>query len=396
MVYKFCSYIDTLLSVDYANDYLDLVALGEIADVVDLRDFETRHLVKRGINNIKNPFIKRMVEQQAFSLKDEITPFGIAFYIAPYINATIRTGSQDEKLLLFKSMLDHQGYQEIPSTKRGCKGQVETIVEQACRNCVNLKNRQTKTRDDSLNIIERKIENENLLKNKILIVPLNSEETIDSNLVGLIANELMSKYQKPTLLIQYQSESKSWAGSGRGLSRSNFTNFKDFINNSNLGIAQGHQGAFGIIISEDKLNEFIDYCNFNLKDYKFTPTYKVDKIFNKEFKEDEILKVAEFKGIWGNGIEEPLFAIENINISKDNLKLMSANKNPTLKITLPNGVDLIKFKSSEEEFQQLYSELGCVIINIVGKCERNIWNGIISPQIIIEAYEIVAKTEYYF
>jgi single-stranded-DNA-specific exonuclease len=206
----------------------------------------------------------------------------------------------------------------------------------------------------------------------------------------------MSKYQKPTLLLQYQSDAKMWAGSGRGLNKSNFTNFKDFINNSKLGFAQGHQGAFGITIPEDKLNEFIDYCNFNLKDYKFTPTYKVDKIFNKEFKEEEILKITEFKGIWGNGIEEPLFAIENISISKDNLKLMSANKNPTLKITLPNGVDLIKFKSSEEEFQQLYSELGCVIINIVGKCERNIWNGIISPQIIIEAYEIVAKTEYYF
>ena len=75
---------------------------------------------------------------------------------------------------------------------------------------------------------------------------------------------------------------------------------------------------------------------------------------------------------------------------------MAKDKNPTLKITLPNGTSLIKFRSSNEEYERLYSELGCVTINIVGKCERNIWNGTISPQIIIEDYEIVERTAYYF
>ena len=75
---------------------------------------------------------------------------------------------------------------------------------------------------------------------------------------------------------------------------------------------------------------------------------------------------------------------------------MSPDKSPTLKITLPNGMSLIKFRSSKEEYESLCSELGCVTINIVGKCERNIWNGIVSPQIIIEDYEIVGKTAYYF
>jgi hypothetical protein len=89
-------------------------------------------------------------------------------------------------------------------------------------------------------------------------------------------------------------------------------------------------------------------------------------------------------------------AIENISVTKDNLKLMSPDKSPTLKITLPNGTSLIKFKASSEEYENLYSELGCVKINIVGKCEENVWNGIINPQIIVEDYEIVGKTEYYF
>ena len=122
VVYKFCSYIDELMNTNHANDLIDLVALGCVADMVSLQEFETAHLVRCGIQNVKNPFFKTMVEKQAFSLKDGLNPFGIAFYIAPYVNATIRVGSQQEKLILFESMLESKGYELIPSTKRGCKG----------------------------------------------------------------------------------------------------------------------------------------------------------------------------------------------------------------------------------------------------------------------------------
>ena len=89
-------------------------------------------------------------------------------------------------------------------------------------------------------------------------------------------------------------------------------------------------------------------------------------------------------------------AFENISVTAKNIDLMSREKNPTLKINLPNGTSLIKFKSSEEEFNSLYSDLGCVKINIVGRCERNEWRGNINPQIIITDYEIVGRTAYYF
>ena len=129
MVYKFCSYIDTLLNVDYADQYLDLVALGMVADMMDLRDYETKHLINKGLKSIRNPYFRGMVERQEYQLKNGITPFGIAFYIAPYVNATIRMGTQEEKVMLFESMLDYRGYELVPSTKRGCKGQQETRVE---------------------------------------------------------------------------------------------------------------------------------------------------------------------------------------------------------------------------------------------------------------------------
>ena len=395
MVYKFCSYIDELLNVDYADQFLDLVALGMVADMMDLRDFETRHLITRGLENIRNPYFKGMVDKQSYSLKDGISPIGVAFYIAPYVNATIRMGTQEEKLILFESMLDYRGYELIPSTKRGCKGQQETRVEQACRNCTNIKNRQTKARDAALETIEHIIEEKKLLNNKILAIKLDSFSA-DRNLTGLIANQLMAKYQRPVLLLNKTAD--GWEGSGRGYDKSKFDNLREFLKESDLVMyAEGHANALGVGITDKNFSTLIDYSNQVLANFDFTPCYKVDFIFyGDDFRGADIVEIAELKSLWGQGVDEPLVAIEHINIHNGNVTLMSPDKSPTLKITLPNGTSLIKFKSSQEEYEKLRSETGCITINVVGKCERNIWNGIVSPQIIIEDYEIVGEQKYYF
>ena len=395
MVYKFCSYMDELLNVDYADDYLDLVALGMVADMMDLRDFETRHLITRGLENIRNPYFKGMVDKQSFSLKGDITPIGVAFYIAPYVNATIRMGTQEEKLMLFESMLDYRGYELVPSTKRGCKGQQETRVEQACRNCTNIKNRQTKARDAALENIERIIKEKNLLDNKILAIKLESFAA-DRNLTGLIANQLMAKYQRPVLLLNKTED--GWEGSGRGYDKSKFDNLREFLKESELVMyAEGHANALGVGITNDNFKTFVEYSNRELAEFDFTPCYKVDFIFSgADFRGKDIVEIAELKSLWGQGVDEPFVAIEHINVYAGNVVLMSPDKSPTLKITLSNGTSLIKFESSQEESEKLRSETGCITINVVGKCERNVWNGTVTPQIIIEDYEIVGEQKYYF
>ena len=409
MVYKFCSYIDELLNVDYADQFLDLVSLGMVADMMDLRDYETKHLITRGLENIRNPYFKGMVDRQSYSLKEGISPIGVAFYIAPYVNATIRMGTQEEKLMLFESMLDYRGYELVPSTKRGCKGQQETRVEQACRNCANIKNRQTKARDAALENIERIIKEKNLLDNKILVIKLDSFEA-DKNLTGLIANQLMAKYQRPVLLlnkivneIPNEETGKvetliSWEGSGRGYDKSKFDNLREFLKESGLvTYAEGHANALGVGIYDTFFENFINYSNRELAEFDFTPCYKVDFIFNgADFNGSDIVEIAELRSLWGQGVEEPFVALEGIRVHAGNATLMSPDKNPTLKITLPNGTSLIKFKSSQEEVEKFTSLTGCITANIVGKCERNIWNGIITPQIIIEDYEIVGEQKYYF
>lgn len=405
IVYKFCQYLDNLMQIQNANTILDLVALGIISDMMDLRNFETREIITQGLTHIHNPFFTAFIEEQSYSLKDGITPMNISFYITPYINATIRMGNQDEKLLLFESMLDFEANKQIASTKRGCKGQLETKVEQACRNCKNIKNRQTKARDTSLEIIKQIIEENNLQNNPILIIQL--ENSIEENLTGLIANQLMDEYKKPVLLLNKYIEINestgevikfAWRGSGRNATYSKLQNLRELVNNSNcVEYAEGHASAFGISILDENFEQFKQYIYNQLENFDYSSCYFVDFIWNSsEVSSENIKTIGELSYLWGQGLSEPKIAIENICVTKDNLTLMSATKNPTLKISLFNNLSLIKFRSSQEEYNKLYSEKGCVNINIVGTCHLNEWNGNITSQILIEDYEIVNKSAYYF
>ena len=111
VVYKFCSYLDTLCDTQFADDYLDLATTGIIADVMPLKDFEIRHIILKGMQGFRNPLLKTMVAKDNFHFGGKaLTPFNIAWYIAPFINAITRSGTEQEKQVVFESMLDHLAY----------------------------------------------------------------------------------------------------------------------------------------------------------------------------------------------------------------------------------------------------------------------------------------------
>ena len=398
VVFKFCQHIDKMLSLDYASTYVDLVALSLISDMMDLQQFETRHLIEKGLKSINNPFFSTMIKNSQFVFKDGITPIGIAFYVAPYINAVARIGTEQEKQTLFEAMLTWKAYETIPSTKRGCKGQTEWRVTQAVRNCTNIKKRQTDSRDKNLETIERLINSNNLLDHKVLIVKM-PDDSVDPNIIGLMANQLISEYQRPCIILRYNEEENVYTGSLRCPDDVGINDFRAFVEDSGHAIfAQGHPSAAGCAFTPEGLENFITYSDEAFKDKEFLRCYKVDFIFEgAEFKGSDILDIANFKHLWGKNCEEPKVAIENIKVTSDNVQLMGVAKGrPTLRITLANGVSLIKFKSNEEEYKSLFSDSGCVTISVVGTCERNEYFNTVTPQITIENYDIVNRQLYYF
>ena len=394
MVYKFCCYLDQLLGVDHADKYLDLVALGMIADMMDLRYFETKHLIQLGCENIRSPFIKMMMARNEYSIKGQLTPFTVGFYIAPYINAVARVGTQEETLLLAESMLEYRAYEQIPSTKRGCSGQTESRVEQACRTANNVRNRQNKARDVSTEFVDKLIETNNLLDNKILVVQAPKANGLDTNITGLIGNQTSAKYQHPVLILNERNHDGEiwWEGSARGLSDSELTNFKEFLINTGLvEYAEGHPNAFGVGIKDQNIQKFIEFTNEKLKDIDFRPIYWVDFIYKSDtLNPNTILTLGQYNYLWGQQLDKPKIAIEDINITPNNVQVM---KGPSLKFTI-NGIEYIKFKASEEEIK-LFQDNAIVNITIVGECDINTWGGVERPQIIIVDYEVNKAIKYY-
>lgn len=260
VTWQFCRHLDTLSGNNYADDYLDLVALGNMADMMSLRSIETKTLIFEGFKekNIKNPFIYHMIQKNEFALNKAdykpsdknglmITPMGSAFFIAPLVNAIVRSGEMDEKELVFNSMLKFKAFEMIPSNKRGHKfGEMEQLVEQAMRTCTNVKNRQTRAEEAGMAKLEELIAGRGLLKHKVLLFLLEPGE-IDKNIAGLVANKLAAKYQRPTCVLTKTRElvnltsydppkdgvildvvvKETYQGSARGCDAAGVTNFKD-------------------------------------------------------------------------------------------------------------------------------------------------------------------------
>lgn len=401
VVYKMCQFIDSLLPDNQkkADDFLDLVAVGLVGDMMDLRDFETHYLVQTGLSQLQNPFIKGMAEKNHYQLGDNPTPIGVAFYIVPLINSITRVGTLEEKTLLFESMLNWKAFDLVQSTKRGRSGQQETRLEQSLRTCTNVKNRQTRNQDAAVEQVKSIIKENNLLDHKILLVKLE-HPSFDRGITGLIANKLMAEYQRPVaLLVEVEEDGKkAWSGSARGYEKSKLNDFRGFCRDSGLiYLAEGHPNAFGFGILDENFDAFVEYADTTLKDIEFSPSYKVDFIHSaNDVRPKEILELGNMKNLWGQNVDEPLIAVEHLSITKDMITLMSRDRNPTLKIQLPNGVTCIKFKSSEEELESLFSENGCVTVNLVGKAEVNKYFNSVTPQLIIQNYEIINRQEYFF
>ena len=400
VVWQFCRYLDSLLNKDYANQYLDLVALGNDADMMSMTSIETKHLINKGLTQIQNPFIAYMHEKNKFSLGENLTPIGVAFYIAPFVNAIVRSGTLEEKTLVFKSMLKHEAFKQLLSTKRGHQlGEMEKLVEQAVRVATNVKARQTKAQDAGMAKIEQMIEDQDLLLHKVLLFLLEPEE-IDKNIAGLIANKIMAKYQRPVcILTEVKDENGiSYQGSARGCDKVGVILFKDICAATGVCMyTAGHEGAFGLGIKQEDIQTFIDKTDAALEDMSDETIYYVDYIYKGvNIEPQNILDIASMENFWGKDVDEALVAIENLKVSASMVTVYN-KKDITVKITLPNNISLMIFKAKEQDVEKLQTNnTGYVELNVVGKCNANEWLGNVTPQIFIEEYEIIDSNKYFF
>lgn len=388
VTYKFLQALDDTLNLNFADDYLDLVAIGNIADSMDMRTLETRYYVNKGLKQIKNKLLAALFEKQSFSTKGKINITAASFYINPLINACIRVGSMEEKTQMMNAFLesDEKIYYNYKK-----KDTWEDIEVNTARLLGNIKARQGRLRDKSLAQINEKIEEKQLLDNKILIV--NVTDILDKNLTGLVANSLKDTYKRSTMLLRYNEEKQAFTGSIRGYDKGAIKDFKTFLQNTKQFVfVEGHANAAGFQINPENVMEVNDISNELLKDSEINVNHhEVDFIIPaKQLTSTFIKEISKLQDIWGYQVEEPLIALKNVEVNKDEVYINGTKKN-TLKFSY-KGIEFIKYFSSESEWESIVNKGERLLMDVVGKCSINEYKGKVTPQIKIDDYEIT-KTE---
>ena len=371
------------------NQYLDLVAIAIVGDVMNLSTLENRYYVSEGLQYIQNSFFKSLVEKRAFSIGSDIpTPTDVAFYIIPAINAIVRMGTKEEKEHLFQAITN--GDIIVPSTKRGHKpDDTEILKEQAIRLCDNAIARQKRERTKIAELLSNRIYSEGYEQDKIIIGKYYNKDNINSNLTGLAAMELATAFQRPALVVHYNEEKDEWSGSARNFG-SAILDLKEFLSDSNLlTLAAGHAGAFGISFLNKDLDNLRNYFNSKLAAINYTEdnVYEVDleTTIDDPWLIPIIAQIDKNKGIWGKGVEEPLLYIKNISLYHKDIITMGTNGD-SFKF-IKSGIAFVKFKDLEF-YNNINNAEEPIYLNIIAKANMNYWGGHSTPQLFIQDYNI--------
>ena len=405
VVWQLCRVLDDKLTFVCADNYIDLVALGLVSDVMDLRSPETRFLVFEGLKpeNIRSYFIEYS-KFSNYKLQDvNLNPHNIAFHIAPLFNAVNRIGDDAEKELVFKSLLDEDSRSKVPDGKRGHTGEVDLVVEMT-RQASNARSRQNRRRDKLVGLIHDLVSEEQLYKKKVILLAIDDFEKDWRALTGLVAGMISDYYQRPCILT-FLGDDGAYYGSLRCPDNMPaFEHFKDDCNASGLiKYASGHQQAAGIAFEADAIKALEKYFDEKYANVDTSTAYMVDFIIDADDPRlpDIIQDLSQYQDLWGQGIKEPMIAVTNVKVAQSTMTLCGATKG-TLKINLPNGCVMIKLSgSSPEEYNSLCLPYDgkteqYYTATIIGNApEMNEFRYQVTPQLKIIDYQI-EDTKYDF
>lgn len=276
------------------REYLDIVALGTIADVVPLRG-ENRILVRHGLKVLKNS--RRVGIQQLMAValvnRDRFSASTVGFQLAPRLNASGRLGRADLGVNLLTT--------EDPELAR-------EIAEEL----------------DSLNRERQKIEADILDEARAMLSsrPLPDMNTIvltsdkwHQGVIGIVASKLVEEHYKPTVLIATN------AGFGRGSARSipAFHLYEGLDACSDLLIGfGGHKYAAGLSIAEGNIEAFTarfeDIVTSKLSPDDFNPFLKIDDELTLDELDWQLFEELSSLSPFGAGNPEPVLQARGLEV----------------------------------------------------------------------------------
>jgi single-stranded-DNA-specific exonuclease len=303
--------------VPFPNKLYALAACGIIADVMDIGDLENKQIVTTGLRYLREHlFLYQLIQDTHYNNEDpEPTIKDIGWVIGPNINAIIRLGTQEQKNMIFKSLVSPMLL--VPSSKRGEEDQEVPVYQEAVRLCKNAKKRQTTAVDKSIRIIESELQ---IKDTDRAIVYVDEDQELTFELSGLIANKLLSQYNRPVILLRHfrQGNIDELRGSARGKSVEGLDNLKETLSGlTGVQKAEGHAFAFGVGVDKDMLSEFKQHLDLALSSVDFNVNlYLVDLIAKYNELNIPMAEITAREDIWGHGVDKPVALLTDIPTDK--------------------------------------------------------------------------------
>ena len=395
VVYKFLQALDDYYWQDYSEQYIDLCALANISDNMNVTSFETKYYIELGLKNIKNKCFTAMIESQDYSMHGHVNMHNIAWYITSIINGCIRFGSKEEKDLLFRAFIETDEmfeYKKRATKDKPAETLQESIYDRAARLCKNAKSRQDKAREKATDVILNKIDAE--CTDKVIVYDATS--IVDTSLTGVVAIKIADILKRPVVLLQkhIHGDHIVYGGSARNIDHSPVDSFKDIVNQTGVANGVGHPNAFGIIgLPYDSKDKFQDELNNILKDVVYDATYYCDYIVNADGITISLINsLVQLEDYIGTGISEVMIAVTDLRLSVNDFQILGKNSD-TYKFVI-NDIEFVKFKCKSDDIilNWLNTHAGSeseVEFEIVGGPSMNVYNGIKTMQVIIEDVNIL-------
>lgn len=271
-------------------DYIDIVMIGTVADVVPMTD-ENRFIIKKGLSNLKETKIKglKYIINYLRMNPQNITASDIGFYIAPIFNALGRVDNSKMVVNFFIQEDDEKLYSIIEEMKRANRMRRYFELE-------------------IYDEIERKIQKLNNPK----YIFMKSRKW-HSGVIGVVCSRISIKYNIPVILVSIKN------GFGKASCRSieglNIFNILNDVSDK-LERFGGHDLAAGFLVSEKHLNQIEKYLKHRLLNANKKNVEKVldvdSKLSIEGMNKNKLLDINRLSP-FGLDNQEPNFIDNNIS-----------------------------------------------------------------------------------
>ncbi len=364
------------LSEPSMADYLDLVALGTIADVVPF-DYVNRLLVYQGLQRIKQGHckvgIKALLESSNCELS-HVTSEDIAFKIAPKINAA---GRLDDMSIGVECLLsqDHQSAQAYTERLIQINEQRKTEQESGNQQALELISDQVKNFDT---------------KNKYSLCLYNQDW--HPGIIGLIASRVKDSFNLPTVI--FATDNDMLRGSARSISAVHIRDVIAAIDLKNPGLVEkfgGHAMAAGLTIKQEDFDvfqsDFEQAMQQQLSGKNLTAKMLSDGSLLDTHFELDLAELIQNAGPWGTSFDKPKFDNHFDVIKCEPIGQQGQHLRFKLKLTNPDSKIINAVAFNVDRYTNL-PESKPATIHALYELGINRYNNSQNLQIIIDYYEV--------